>query len=104
MTGGTERLKADGAAFCIAHRLRYDPQLNVGCVLCQRAFARPEPSAAPPQGLLLAALLGVLAGMLGAVALEASPLRGTPARARYEPAPLTGLGLPPPRAQASEQQ
>jgi ankyrin repeat protein len=82
MTLEQERLRADGAAFCVAHRLRYDPRLHVGCVLCQRAFSPAAPHTSAMPQLLLPIALGVLVGMLSALAVELSPpLRKPPAHA-----------------------
>lgn len=69
---GTPR--ADGSAFCVAHRLRYDPQLHVGCVVCQRALA---PTAAPrpaSRGLLAPLLFGAWFGVVAAFGVELWPL------------------------------
>src|SRR5690242_18542096 len=96
MTEDGEQLRADGSAFCLAHRLRYDPQLNVGCVLCQRVFASSRAPAEAPPALLLPALLGVLCGILVAIAIE---LTGTPQDDVTRPALAhaaanEGLGMP----------
>jgi len=106
MTGVEEPLRADGAAHCVAHRLRYDPQLNVGCVLCQRAFVTAPATDRSPR-LFTPIALGVLAGMLAAVALEFSPWLRPPEAAarRAEPRIVwQGLGAPAPRVEQQDWQ
>lgn len=64
--------RADGSAFCVAHRLRYDPQLHIGCVLCQRSLT---PSTPPPQrGVLVPLLLGTWFGVVAVFGYELVPL------------------------------
>jgi len=101
MTGAEEPLRADGAAHCVAHRLRYDPQLNVGCVLCQRAFTR-APEVDRSLRLFMPTSFGVLAGMLAAVALEFSPSLRPPEPERR--VAWQGLGAPSARAEPAERQ
>ena len=89
MTVEDERLRLDGAAFCIAHRLRYDPQLNVGCVLCQRAFSLRAAAPSARGGLGSPVALGVLVGLCGALAFELAPLLLNPPQ-RSSTRPVSG--------------